>query len=1052
MSVRASLAPGLVLCAVLLAACSDDTAPMAPAVTRTDTDNPDRQVLVAFYNAMGGTGWIRKSNWNSRNRIGTWYGVRTDSAGFVTELDLDNNNLAGTLPTQLGDLAHLERLVLHRNSISGRIPPELGNLSNLTILNLRGNSLEGSIPPELGALAMLDTLELFDTGLSGSIPPSLGDLASLQRLSLGWNQLSGPIPAVIGQLDSATYMNLSRNELTGAIPPELGDLESIKSLSVSRNNLTGTIPPELGQLETLERLYLYDNQLNGEIPPVLGQLSHLHLLWVHQNDLTGRIPDELANLTMLEDLRAHENRLSGPIPAFLHGSPLTILYLHDNDLSGGVPPEIGRISTLGLLSLGDNPRLAGLLPRSLLDLKYVDRLRFEDTGLCPQVDDEFQQWLQAIPDHSDLECDIGEVERLALVELHEMTDGTSWKNLDAWGSNAALGDWHGVASDGGHVVNLSLPDNGLAGPLPAEIANLRELREVDLSGNDLLGELPGGVAGLLELTELRVDGNTGLEGALPFGLRRLEELRLLDFDGTGLCAPPSADFQAWFTAVEETAGAMCDNPEEVTVSLSIVYLTQSVQSPSREVPLVANRDALLRAFVTAKEPRGFFEPEVLAVFSWVGEEIHRVVMTRDDNRVPAEADEGDLKLSYNAVIPAEAIVPGIQLLVEVDPDGALPLTAESRTRFPLLATEQLDVVEVPPMKLTLVPVLEEAAPDTSILAWVRGVSSESPQVGLLKHSFPFAEFNVTPHEPYYTSLDLTTTGGHVALFGELMALRTAAGRSGYYYGVAANLGSLGGRARVPGWVSYGLRNPTILAHEVGHNLSLRHAPCGGPAGVDRAFPYRDGSVGVFGYDFRTGSVVSPDGSTDIMTYCETSPWISDYHFNKVIDFRARMPSAMARAGAATANAPSDVLVLWGGVADGELQLEPVYSMHAVPQLPEVGGPYRIRGIGSDGRTLLALGFTPGEDEYGGKHFFFLVPIEPEWEESLDRIILTGPEGLAAVGREDDRAITLVTERGTGRIRAILRDWEGVLPLALGAEDGLEVGTTRGLGEAVRRHR
>ena len=1045
------------LCAILLAGCSEDMEPVAPPpapppVTPVDADNPDREVLITFYNAMGGQDWRRSGNWNTSASIGTWYGVRTNPAGFVTELHLDINNLAGTLPAQLGSLTHLERLVLSRNRISGRIPPELGDLGNLTMLNLRWNTLEGSIPSELGALAMLDTLDLYRAGLSGAIPPSLGNLASLQGLTVAWNQLSGPIPAALGQLDNATYMDFSRNELTGTIPPELGDLDSIEFMSVSRNNLTSTIPAELGQLSTLEQLHLYDNQLTGEIPPALGQLSRLNLLWIHQNDLSGPIPDEFSNLTVLEDLRAYENELSGPIPSSLSRAPLKVLYLHENDLSGGLPAEIGKIGTLGSLSLGNNPELAGLLPRKLLDLKHVGRLSFEDTGLCPQVDDEFQQWLQAIPDHSGMDCHIGEVERLALMAFHESTEGTSWKNHGAWGNDAAVGDWHGVTSEGGHVVELTLPDNGLAGPLPAEIANLGELRVIDLSGNNLSGAFPGAVTGLSELTELRVHGNIGLEGALPFGVRRMDQLRLLDFDETGLCASPSSSFQAWFTAIPETAGAVCDNPEEVTVSLSTVYLTQSVQSPSREVPLVANRDALLRAFVTADEPRGYFEPEVVAVFSKLGEEVHRVVMTRGDNQIPAEVDEGDLRLSYNAVIPAEVVVPSIQLLVEVDPDGTLPLTAESRTRFPPLATEQLDVVRVPPMELTLVPVLEEAAPDTSVLAWVRGVSADSPQVELLKHAFPFAEFSVSPYEAYYTSLDITTGAGHVALMGELQVLRAAAGSRGYYYGVAASLGGLGGRARLPGWVSIGVRSPIILAHEVGHNLSLRHAPCGGPYGIDRAFPYRDGSIGVFGYDFRNGSVVSPNLGTDIMTYCDTSPWISDYHFNKVIDFRARMPSDMARAGAATAHAPSDVLVLWGGVADGELQLEPVYSMHAAPRLPETGGAYRISGIGVDGRALLALDFTPGEDAYGGKHFFFLVPIESEWEESLERIILSGPEGQVAVDREDDRAITVVTERGSGRIRAILRDWEGVLPLPLAAEGELEIATTRGLAEAVRLRR
>ena len=1056
MTSPASRSWSAVLCAILLAACSDEPEPTAPEpqpVTPVEPVNPDREALVALYNATTGSVWQQDRNWNTVANIGTWYGVETNSAGRVTELVLDDNNLVGTLPAELGDLTQLERLVLNGNRVSGRIPPELGNLTNLTMLTLRGNSMEGPIPSELGTLTRLDTLDLFSTGVSGPIPPSLGNLTSLKRFTVGWNQLSGPIPPELGRLDNATYMNFSRNQLTGTIPPEFGDLDSIELLSVSRNDLTGTIPAELGQLATLEQLYLYDNQLTGEIPPAMAQLSRLDVLWIHQNDLAGPIPDEFANLTALEDLRAHENSLDGAIPSFLGGFPMRILSLHENALSGGIPSEIGEISSLEVLTLGGNRELAGLLPRSLLGLESLRTLTFEDTGLCPQLDDEFQKWLQAVLSRAGVECDPGALERFALTAFYEIAGGATWTNRSAWLSDADVGDWYGVTSGDGRVVELSLPGNGLAGPLPAEIGNLTQLRVLNLSGNDLSGAFPGTVSGLLELTELQVGGNPELEGALPFGLRRLEHLRVLDFDGTRLCASPSPNFQTWLAAIAETAGATCANPDQVTVSLEMVYLTQSVQTPSRGVRLVANRDALLRAFVTAEEPRGYFEPDVLAVFTEPGgDEVHRVVMTRDDNQVPAEAEERDVGSSYNAVIPAEVLASGLQMFVEVDPDGDLPLTAESQTRFPDTGSDSLRVVEVPRMDLTLVPVLEAAEPDTSILAWVRGVSAESPQVGLLKHSFPLAEFSVNPHEPFYTSLDITTTDGQVALFGELAALRAAEDGTGHYYGVASDLGSVGGRGQLPGWISIGVPSMNTLTHEIGHNVSLRHAPCGNPPGVDPAFPYRDGSIGVWGYDFRDGTAVSPDRSEDIMTYCRARPWISDFHFRKVINHRAEAAGDVASAGLAVVSPRAEMLVLWGGVADGELQLEPVYSMQAAPHLPEERGPYRISGIGADGRTLWALDFMPGEDGHGGRHFFFTVPIEPDWEDSLDRIILTGPEGQVSMDRDDDRAITVVRERGTGRIRAILRDWEGALPAGLGGGAGLETATTRGLGEAVRLRR
>ncbi len=1044
---------GMALCAVLLAGCSEDTTTTPPPPTPVDADNPDRGVLVALYNATGGPGWEEDRNWNGVSSIGTWHGVETNSDGFVTELSLPENNLTGTLPAQLGNLAHLRRLVLDNNELTGPIPPQLGNLGELTILDLSWNALQGSIPSELGMLTSLDTLDLFSNNLTGTIPPSLADLGSVRRFALGWNELSGPIPAGLGSLVNVTYMNVSRNELTGTIPPELGNLGAVEVLSVSRNNLTGTIPVELGNLSSVEGLYLYDNQLTGEMPPELGQLSTLETLWIHQNDLTGPIPEEFGNLTALEVLRAYGNDLSGEIPSRLGGLPLTILWLHDNALSGGLPAETGEIGTLEQLTLHGNPGLAGLLPRSLLALEFLEILTFADTGLCEQVDEEFQEWLQGVRNRGTTQCDIGQVERLALAEFHEMTEGTSWANRGAWVTDAPLGDWYGVTTESGRVVELSLADNGLAGPLPSEIANLAELKVVDLSGNDLSGTVPRAIAGLPALNELRVARNTGLAGVLPFALRRLEQLRVLDYDETGLCASPSPSFQAWFGAIAETTGPICDNPDQVTVSLPIVYLTQSVQAPSRRVRLVANRDALLRAFVTAEEPRGFFEPEVVAVFTGPGgEQVHRVVLTRDDDQIPAEAYEGDLDISYNAVIPAEVIVPGVEMVVEVDPESKVPLTAESQTRFPDEGADSLKIVAVPPMELTLVPVMEVAEPDTSVLAWVRGISSDSPQLALLRHAFPFEEFNASSHDAYYTSLDLTTEDGQHGLLNELDALRTSENGTGHYYGVAASVnGSVRGWGRRPGWVGMGQTSPVTLAHEVGHNLALRHAPCGGPENIEPAFPYRDGSIGVWGYDFYDGSPVSPERSKDLMTYCPPNVWLSDFYFERVINHRANVASDIARARV-VAGQPSGMLVLWGGVVSGEMRLDPVFSMRAAPRLPDEPGSYHIRGSGSDGRALFSLDFTPGEDGNGGRHFFFTVPIEADWADALQRITLTGPEGLVSLDADDQRRITVVTERSTGRIRAILRDWEGAIPAALGGDPDLGVVTTRGLAEAVRLRR
>ncbi len=1014
---------------LLLASCSDDPSPTAPPPV-APPESPDRPALEALYNATGGANWQDRSNWLTATDIGTWHGVEADAAGYVTELSLPNNNLTGVIPAQLGDLSRLRRLLLYGNELSGTIPPELGKLSTVTRISLSSNNLAGPLPAELGALARLDTLILHSNELSGPIPREFANMASLENANLALNSISGPVPPEIGGMTRLKRLTFSGNQLTGTIPPELGTLRSIESLSLSRNNLTGTIPAELGGLATLERLYLYRNQLSGEIPSQLGSLSRLELLRIEDNELSGAIPPDVVRLP-----------------------ELTNLWLSGNALTGGLPPEIGEAVSMRNLLLSGNPELRGLLPRSLLALDYLRVLDYDDTGLCAQIDDEFQEWLEGVPGGERAECDIGEVEQLVLAHLHELTGGASWTNQGGWVSDVPLDEWFGVTADAGRVVKISLPVNGLQGPLPGEITNLGELTAIDLDGNDLMGDLPASIASLPGLRELRVADNARLEGVLPFAFRHLEHLGVLHYGGTALCASPSASFQAWFAGIDDVAGATCENLEQVTLSLPIVYLTQAIQSPSRGVRLIAGRDALLRVFVAANEPRAFFEPDVVATFTRSGEETHRVVMQRDDDQIPTEADEGDLTRSYNALIPGDVIVPGAEMVVEFDPGETVPLAPGSEARFPATGGDSLRVVEAPPMSLTAVPVLEATEPDSSVLEWTRGISGDSPQLGLLKHAFPFSEFTAKPHDIYMMSLDLTNADDQWGLVLELEALRTAENGTGHYYGVASsNNGSVRGRARINGWASMGKASMPEVAHEVGHNLDLRHAPCGGAGGADPTFPYPGGSIGMWGYDFRDGSLVSPDHRRDIMGYCYERGWLSDYYFEKVIDHRRELATDQARALLAAAGPQSDMLVLWGGVVGGELRIEPVFALRTAAQLPDAPGPYRIRGSDFGGQSEFSLDFTPGEDEFGDKYFLFAIPIESGWEDSLDRITLTGPEGTVTLDRDDPRTVSLVTNQSSGRIRAILRDWEGPPPAPLGNPDDLTVTTTRGLGDAVRLRR
>ena len=100
----------------------------------------DRDALVALYNATGGSNWANNTNWLSDRPLSEWYGVTTDGYGRVTKLKLGNNQLEGTIPPDLGNLALLEELLLHNNKLTGTLPPSFTNLGALELFSFYGNT------------------------------------------------------------------------------------------------------------------------------------------------------------------------------------------------------------------------------------------------------------------------------------------------------------------------------------------------------------------------------------------------------------------------------------------------------------------------------------------------------------------------------------------------------------------------------------------------------------------------------------------------------------------------------------------------------------------------------------------------------------------------------------------------------------------------------------------------------------------------------------------------------------------------------------------------
>jgi len=338
-----------------------------------------RDALIALYNSTDGDNWIDNTNWrkpgdqtqfNDPGTEHTWFGISCDANNAnVIGINMENNNLVGTIPAEVNDFSSLATLYLNGNQLTGAIP-NLSGLTNLSQLNLAVNQLTGSIPSWLNTISTLTTIDVNDNQFSGTIP-DLTNLSQLTSLKLASNQISGTIPTWLNSLFSLTVIDFSNNQLSGDIP-NLGDLTNLQYFAMAGNQLTGSIPAWLGSLTGLTHIILSENLLTGTIPTEIGLLSNLVYFNLGENQLTGTIPTQLVNLSALQTLALDSNQLTGTIPAGF-GSIYTLTYidLNNNALSGSIPVELGNLTALNVLHLASN-HLVGELPSTLSNLTNLN--------------------------------------------------------------------------------------------------------------------------------------------------------------------------------------------------------------------------------------------------------------------------------------------------------------------------------------------------------------------------------------------------------------------------------------------------------------------------------------------------------------------------------------------------------------------------------------------------------------------------------------------------------------------------------------------------------
>lgn len=341
-----------------------------------------------------------------------------------------------------------------------------------------------------------------------------------------------------------------------------------------------------------------------------------------------------------------------------------------------------------------------------------------------------------------------------------------------------------------------------------------------------------------------------------------------------------------------------------TSDLQIVHLGlyQSVQNHSNDVPLVAHKPALLRVYAQASTQSGTVPLAAVTVDAHRNGQLLGSI-SADAEHVSVAPSVDDLDSTFNFNLPDAWLEGDVTLTATIDSPDAVPELNEANNAL----QASFAFHAVPALDLTIVPI-QYIDTVTGVTFYVAG---HDPVSEWLLSAFPISEVNVTIHEPLTFTGDLRQGGEWSRLLDAVTALwavEAGPGSAHIYYGLVPNSTPsgdswFGGGVSGLGWigqrVSLGLDvgefTGESAGHEIGHNFGRRHAPCGSPSGVDPHFPYPNASIGVYGVDVTDDTLMDPEQTHDVMSYCGPE-WVSDYTYKGLFQDQSVRGSRMGNRG------------------------------------------------------------------------------------------------------------------------------------------------------------
>ncbi|TYG84071.1 hypothetical protein ES288_D01G220200v1 [Gossypium darwinii] len=502
------------------------------------------EILLKFKSAVERSNSNVFSSWTQGKSACNFSGVVCNSNGFVTEINLPQQQIVGYLPfDSICELQALEKIDVGNNSFHGKISEDLKKCSGLQYLDWGCNAFSGEVP-DLSSLNGLKFLNLNNSGFSGIFPwKSLENLTELTFLSLGDNPFAAtPFPMEVLKLEKLYWLYLTNCSITGQIPQGIQNLSLLQNLELSDNSLSGPIPAGIVKLSQLWQLELYNNSLSGKIPVGFGNLTNLKYFDASMNRLEGDL-SELRSLKNLVSLQLLENQFSGEVPAeFGEFKHLEGLSLYRNKLTGQLPPKIGSWSDLNFIDVSENFFTGPIPPDMCKNGKMVDLLLLQNNfnGTLPEGYANCKSLVRLRVNNNSLSgtvpAGIWSLPNLLIIDLTmnrfegpvagDIGNAKSLAQLFL-ANNQFSGELPASISQATSLVSIQLTSNKFSGQIPATIGELKRLGSLYLNGNMFSGVIPDSLGSCGSLNDVNLAGNS-LSGKIPESIGSLRNLNSLN--------------------------------------------------------------------------------------------------------------------------------------------------------------------------------------------------------------------------------------------------------------------------------------------------------------------------------------------------------------------------------------------------------------------------------------------------------------------------------------------------------------------------------------------